>query len=226
MQRSPVGFIGCLWRRPAVPRLLKHTMLVKRHIAAHSSKKGSNRSGNIKIAAAEPAKVGISKANKGITSTGPSTSPSTSVKTESGISSRSGTAGSTNMGVDMSGPRHIRREDNMWSDPQRLDTKWLRPRDPRRYKPDFGLTEPHSLRKQFMRSPDERTRDAMGHDWEAAVRVATNRRRRAYLAYHKRDQEKAENLAEPGLGVKLAAKSKTDARSDRKTKRDQPKDKK
>lgn len=201
-----------------MPRLLKHTMLVKRHIAAHSSKKGSNRSGNIKIST-EPAKVGISKASKGISSTGPSTSPSTSAKPESG------TAGSTNMVVDMSGPRHIRREDNMWNDPQRLDTKWLRPRDPRRYKPDFGLTEPHSLRKQFMRSPDERTRDAMGHDWEAAVRIANNRRRRAYLAHHKRDQEKTETLAEHGLGVKLAAKSKSDTRSDRKAKRDQPKDK-
>ncbi|XP_064555985.1 uncharacterized protein LOC135440635 [Drosophila montana] len=217
MQRSPVGFIGCLWRRPAVPRLLKHTML-KRHIAAHSSKKGANRSGNISKMAAEPAKVGSGKTSKSISSTG----PSTSTRTESGTTGRSGTSGKTSIGVDMNRPRHIMREDNMWNDPQRLDTKWLRPRDPRRYKPDFGLTEPHSLRKQFMRSPDERTRDAMGHDWEAAVRIATNRRRRAYLAYHKRDQEKADKLVEHGLG----GKSKSDARSDRKAKRDQPKDRK
>ncbi|XP_034490153.1 uncharacterized protein LOC117793839 [Drosophila innubila] len=87
-------------------------------------------------------------------------------------------------------PRPIMREDNMWKDPQQLDTKWLSPRDPRRYRPDFKQTEPHSLRKQFMRSPDERTRDAMGRDWEAAIQFNENRRRQALLAYQQRNQDK------------------------------------
>ncbi|KAM8718510.1 hypothetical protein ACLKA7_001678 [Drosophila subpalustris] len=113
-------------------------------------------------------------------------------------------------------PRPIMREDNMWKDPQQLDTKWLRPRDPRRYTPDFKQTEPHSLRKQFMRSPDERTRDAMGRDWEAAIALNENRRRQALLAYQQRNQDKFDRLRkrnEAGRRTKSKYSNKRDAKN-------------
>ncbi|KAH8387269.1 hypothetical protein KR093_006020 [Drosophila rubida] len=97
----------------------------------------------------------------------------------------------TTMMTQRDGPsRPIMRETNMWKDPQRLDTKWLRARDPRRYRPDFGQTEPHSLRKQFMRSPDERTRDAMSRDWEAALQMNERSRRQTQLVVQKRNHDK------------------------------------
>lgn len=99
---------------------------------------------------------------------------------------------------DMAAPRRLVREDNMWSDPRHMDTRWLRPRDPRRYKPDFGQTEPHTLREQFMRSPDERTRNAMGRDWEVAMRIAATRRRQA--ANIKPDQDMVYMRSKQELG--------------------------
>ncbi|XP_062140245.1 uncharacterized protein LOC133848625 [Drosophila sulfurigaster albostrigata] len=88
-------------------------------------------------------------------------------------------------------PAHpMRRETNMWKDPLSTDTKWLSARDPRRYRPDFGQTEPHSLRKQFMRSPDERTRDAMTRDWEAATQLNEIGRRQAQLVAQQRHHDK------------------------------------
>ncbi|XP_023169444.1 uncharacterized protein LOC111598435 [Drosophila hydei] len=106
------------------------------------------------------------------------------------LESRSGNTMSSAAALkrDMTVPRRMVREDNMWTDPQYMDTRWLRPRDPRRYKPDFAQTEPHSLRIQFMRSPDERTRNAMGRDWEALKRVAEGRRRQSISANLKQEQ--------------------------------------
>ncbi|KAH8345310.1 hypothetical protein KR067_000078 [Drosophila pandora] len=66
--------------------------------------------------------------------------------------------------------RRINREDNMWRERGYVDTKWLNPRDPAAYRPNFRPTEPVSLRKQFMRSPDEISREVMGRDWERAVK--------------------------------------------------------
>lgn len=66
--------------------------------------------------------------------------------------------------------RRINREDNMWRERGYVDTKWLNPRDPSAYRPNFRPTEPISLRKQFMRSPDEISREVMGRDWERAVK--------------------------------------------------------
>ncbi|KAH8355458.1 hypothetical protein KR084_009641 [Drosophila pseudotakahashii] len=66
--------------------------------------------------------------------------------------------------------RRINREDNMWRDRSYIDTKWLNPRDPSAYRPNFRQTEPTSLRKQFMRSPDEISREVMGRDWEETVK--------------------------------------------------------
>ncbi|XP_017051809.1 PH domain-containing protein DDB_G0275795 [Drosophila ficusphila] len=66
--------------------------------------------------------------------------------------------------------RRINREDNMWRDRSYIDTKWLNPRDPSAYRPNFRQTEPMSLRKQFMRSPDEISREVMGRDWEETVK--------------------------------------------------------
>ncbi|XP_017066797.1 ras-interacting protein RIP3 [Drosophila eugracilis] len=67
--------------------------------------------------------------------------------------------------------RRINREDNMWRDRSYMDTKWLNPRDPSAYRPNFRPTEPTSLRKQFMRSPDEISREVMGRDWEETVKT-------------------------------------------------------
>jgi len=67
--------------------------------------------------------------------------------------------------------RRINREDNMWRDRSYIDTKWLNPRDPTAYRPNFRQTEPTSLRKQFMRSPDEISREVMGRDWEETVKT-------------------------------------------------------
>ncbi|XP_016946325.1 myb-like protein P [Drosophila biarmipes] len=67
--------------------------------------------------------------------------------------------------------RRINREDNMWRDRSYIDTKWLNPRDPTAYRPNFRQTEPTSLRKQFMRSPDEVSREVMGRDWEETVKT-------------------------------------------------------
>ncbi|KAH8338804.1 hypothetical protein KR074_000407 [Drosophila pseudoananassae] len=66
--------------------------------------------------------------------------------------------------------RRINREDNMWRDRGYVDTKWLNPRDPFAYRPNFRPTEPVSLRKQFMRSPDEISREVMSRDWERTVK--------------------------------------------------------
>ncbi|KAH8281340.1 hypothetical protein KR018_010405, partial [Drosophila ironensis] len=70
--------------------------------------------------------------------------------------------------------RRINREDNMWRDRGYVDTKWLNPRDPFAYRPNFRPTEPISLRKQFMRSPDEISREVMSRDWEQAVLAYRN----------------------------------------------------
>jgi len=79
--------------------------------------------------------------------------------------------------------RPTMREDNMWKDPHKLNTEWLRPNDTRRYKPDFKQTEPEALRNQFMRSPDERVRDAMARDFEAMKQFDENRRRQTRQTY-------------------------------------------
>ncbi|KAI8035460.1 hypothetical protein M5D96_011803 [Drosophila gunungcola] len=75
--------------------------------------------------------------------------------------------------------RRINREDNMWRDSSYIDTKWLHPHDPSAYRPNFSQTEPTSLRKQFMRSPDEISREVMGRDWEETVK---NYKRRSAIA--------------------------------------------
>ncbi|EDW00400.1 GH11884 [Drosophila grimshawi] len=106
-----------------------------------------------------------------------------------------------------SAQRQILREDNMWKDPQRLDTKWLRSRDPWCFKPDFRQTEPQSLRKQFMRSPDERARDAMNGDWVRAVRNSANIHRQTFIANQKRDQEEAQNQADAKINREQSVKS-------------------
>ncbi|XP_043659884.1 uncharacterized protein DDB_G0283357 [Drosophila teissieri] len=81
-------------------------------------------------------------------------------------------AGAYSRGVNTSAfERRINREDNMWRDQSYIDTKWLNPRDPTAYRPNFRQTEPTSLRKQFMRSPDEISREVMGRDWEETVRT-------------------------------------------------------
>ncbi|KAH8245432.1 hypothetical protein KR032_010399 [Drosophila birchii] len=67
--------------------------------------------------------------------------------------------------------RRINREDNMWHNRNQIDTTWLNPRDPQAYKPNFRQTEPIVMRKQFMRSPDEVSREVLGRDWEEAVKA-------------------------------------------------------
>ncbi|XP_030381688.1 uncharacterized protein LOC115629370 [Scaptodrosophila lebanonensis] len=74
--------------------------------------------------------------------------------------------------ADSNMPRRFTREENMWRVNKNKDSFWLNPRDPTRYKPNFEHVEPESLRKQFMRSLDQRTRDVLGKDWEKAVKVA------------------------------------------------------
>ncbi|ALC49793.1 CG1999 [Drosophila busckii] len=91
--------------------------------------------------------------------------------------------------TNIDAPRKIMREDNMWRSPLKTDTKWLRSHDAHQYRPDFGQTEPQSLRKQFMRSPDERTRDALGRDWDLALKKAINNRREMLLAEEQRNKE-------------------------------------
>lgn len=78
----------------------------------------------------------------------------------------------------------------MWQVSNHSDTKWLHPRDPHRYRPDFAQTEPTSLRNQFTRSPDERTRDAQNHDWEKALRMAKNMRHQFELRARQNKQGK------------------------------------
>ncbi|XP_017116150.1 ras-interacting protein RIP3 [Drosophila elegans] len=80
-------------------------------------------------------------------------------------------AGSYSRGANASAlARRINREDNMWRDSSYIDTKWLHPHDPSAFRPNFSQTEPTSLRKQFMRSPDEISREVMGRDWEETVK--------------------------------------------------------
>ncbi|KAH8361241.1 hypothetical protein KR200_001968, partial [Drosophila serrata] len=67
--------------------------------------------------------------------------------------------------------RRINREDNMWHNRSQTDTIWLNSRDPHAYKPNFRQTEPIVMRKQFMRSPDEVSREVLGRDWEEAVKA-------------------------------------------------------
>ncbi|KAH8262094.1 hypothetical protein KR038_004092, partial [Drosophila bunnanda] len=67
--------------------------------------------------------------------------------------------------------RRINREDNMWHNRTQTDTIWLNSRDPQAYKPNFRQTEPIVMRKQFMRSPDEVSREVLGRDWEEAVKA-------------------------------------------------------
>lgn len=82
----------------------------------------------------------------------------------------------------------------MWKDPHNLNTEWLRSNDPRRYRPDFKKTEPEALRNQFMRSPDERVRDAMVRDFQVVKQLNENRRRPALLAYREKlDKQNRKN---------------------------------
>lgn len=168
MQRSSIRLVGGLYARTDASR-----MLIKRHIAFTSKKGFSKSSGTNKTTMGSGQNVG-------------------------GTPNRTETSTVEAFKRDMAKPKRLVREDNMWSDPQRMDTRWLRPRDPRRYKPDFGQTEPHSLREQFMRSPDERTRNAMGRDWEVAMRVAATRRRQA--ANIKPDQDMVYMRSKQELG--------------------------
>ncbi|XP_030245741.1 uncharacterized protein LOC108656004 [Drosophila navojoa] len=168
MQRSSIRLVGGLYLRADASR-----MLFKRHIA-FTPKKGFSKS---------------SGANKNKMGSG---------QNVGGTTNRMETSTVEAFKRDMAKPRRLVREDNMWSDPQHMDTRWLRPRDPRRYKPDFGQTEPHTLREQFMRSPDERTRNAMGRDWEVAMRVAATRRRQA--ANVKPDQDMVYMRSKQELG--------------------------
>ncbi|XP_022232846.2 uncharacterized protein LOC111081168 [Drosophila obscura] len=65
--------------------------------------------------------------------------------------------------------RNSIRESNMWRDPARPDTNWLKPRSSSTYKPDFANTEPDSLKRSFMRSPDEKSKDMANRDLAKAV---------------------------------------------------------
>ncbi|EDV47467.1 probable WRKY transcription factor protein 1 [Drosophila erecta] len=101
-----------------------------------------------------------------------SDSPRAGVPRSSATSTVLNDAASYSRGVNTSAfERRINREDNMWRDQSYIDTKWLNPRDPTAYRPNFRQTEPTSLRKQFMRSPDEISREVMGRDWEETVRT-------------------------------------------------------
>lgn len=99
-------------------------------------------------------------------------SPRAGVSRASATSTVISDASSYSRGVNTGAfERRINREDNMWRDQSYIDTKWLNPRDPNAYRPNFRQTEPTSLRKQFMRSPDEISREVMGRDWEETVRT-------------------------------------------------------
>ncbi|XP_039500091.1 ras-interacting protein RIP3 [Drosophila santomea] len=101
-----------------------------------------------------------------------SNTPRAGVPRASATSTVMSDAGAYSRGVNTSAfERRINREDNMWRDQSYIDTKWLNPRDPNAYRPNFRQTEPTSLRKQFMRSPDEISREVMGRDWEETVRT-------------------------------------------------------
>ncbi|EDW49367.1 ras-interacting protein RIP3 [Drosophila sechellia] len=89
--------------------------------------------------------------------------------------------------------RRINREDNMWRDQSYIDTKWLNPRDPTAYRPNFRPTEPTSLRKQFMRSPDEISREVMGRDWEETVRTYKRNVRSRHIVAHTEERQSADN---------------------------------
>ncbi|XP_017022637.1 serine/threonine-protein kinase pakD [Drosophila kikkawai] len=67
--------------------------------------------------------------------------------------------------------RRINREDYMWHNRNHADTKWLNPHDPLAYRPNFSQTEPTIMKKQFMRSPDQVTREVLGRDWDEAVKT-------------------------------------------------------
>ncbi|XP_023032740.1 uncharacterized protein LOC6644860 [Drosophila willistoni] len=104
----------------------------------------------------------------------------------------------------------ITREENMWRDPNQMDTKWLNPRDPTRYKPNFKNTEPDSLRKQFMRSPDERSRDVMSRDWENAVKAYRDNQRQSMYA-----QSTASKTSVKGAAGGKKTQRRTDKLQDR-----------
>ncbi|XP_017091403.2 uncharacterized protein [Drosophila bipectinata] len=105
--------------------------------------------------------------------------------------------------------RRINREDNMWRDRGYVDTKWLNPRDPYAYRPNFRPTEPVSLRKQFMRSPDEISREVMSRDWERTVKnyrrsVMTNGRSGFTSTTSVSDTVSSKDGG-PGIGAKASA---------------------
>ncbi|XP_033169535.1 PH domain-containing protein DDB_G0275795 [Drosophila mauritiana] len=89
--------------------------------------------------------------------------------------------------------RRINREDNMWRDQSYIDTQWLNPRDPTAYRPNFRPTEPTSLRKQFMRCPDEISREVMGRDWEETVRTYKRNVRSRRSVAHTEERQSADN---------------------------------
>ncbi|SPP78376.1 uncharacterized protein LOC117580829 [Drosophila guanche] len=70
---------------------------------------------------------------------------------------------------DYSRYRNSIRESNMWRDPAHPDTTWLKPHSASAYKPDFGNTEPHTLKLSFMRSPDEKSKDMANRDLAKAM---------------------------------------------------------
>ncbi|XP_034652006.1 uncharacterized protein LOC117890973 [Drosophila subobscura] len=70
---------------------------------------------------------------------------------------------------DYSRYRNSIREGNMWRDPAHPDTNWLKPHNAFAYKPDFGNTEPHTLKVSFMRSPDEKSKDMANRDLAKAM---------------------------------------------------------
>ncbi|XP_068158997.1 uncharacterized protein [Drosophila tropicalis] len=198
MQRSSTPILYCLCIRPYVQQIVK-TLHGDQMFRAASSKGGKGKGDNPfgKIMTSAPSSRSSQSSRSSRSSPSPSSSSTASMGSissalnskDNGLSFKTLSSGRLsdeqrffqNRSRKDLQPR-ITREENMWRDPNQMDTKWLNPRDPTRYKPNFKNTEPDSLRKQFMRSPDERSRDVMGRDWENAVKAfRDNQRQNIYL---------------------------------------------
>ncbi|KAH8421448.1 hypothetical protein KR009_008163, partial [Drosophila setifemur] len=159
MQRSSKYLMAdCILRPRLQLKLVIGRWRDMRRTFASESFKGSSRSGST---------AGMGTGTGTAAGTGGGASASAG-PTASATSTISAGAANTNVG---SIQRRINREDNMWRDRSYIDTKWLNPRDPLAYRPNFRQTEPVSLRKQFMRSPDEISREVLGRDWEDSFKT-------------------------------------------------------
>ncbi|KAH8287012.1 hypothetical protein KR054_000571, partial [Drosophila jambulina] len=165
MQRSSPFMVGNMVRGHLLG-LAGNWRDIRRSMASNSEKGGWGRSGQ----------------SGGATGAGSGSDRSEAMEKSSSNRGTSARASATSMvmsdasyytrGVNQGAlERRVNREDNMWHNRSQIDTTWLNPRDPLAYKPNFRQTEPIIMRKQFMRSPDEVSREVLGRDWEEAVKA-------------------------------------------------------